>query len=47
MINARGKIIQLENGAHVALDEYGDPEGLAGHFLPRLAKFPHDGRFDR
>ena len=28
MINARGKIIQLENGAHVALDEYGDPAGL-------------------
>jgi pimeloyl-ACP methyl ester carboxylesterase len=28
MINARGKIIQRENGAHVALDEYGDPEGL-------------------
>jgi pimeloyl-ACP methyl ester carboxylesterase len=27
MINARGKIIQLENGADVALDEYGDPAG--------------------
>jgi pimeloyl-ACP methyl ester carboxylesterase len=28
MINAPGKIIQLENGAHLALDEYGDPEGV-------------------
>jgi pimeloyl-ACP methyl ester carboxylesterase len=28
MINARGKIIQMENGAHVALDEYGDTAGL-------------------
>ncbi len=27
MINARGRIIQLENGGHVTLDEYGDPQG--------------------
>ena len=28
MINSRGQIIQLENGAHLALDVYGDPDGL-------------------
>lgn len=27
MIRVQGKLVQLENGAHVAIDEYGDPAG--------------------
>ena len=28
----RGKLVQLQNGGHVALDEYGDPEGTPVFF---------------
>jgi pimeloyl-ACP methyl ester carboxylesterase len=32
MIDVKGKLLQLENGGHVAIDEYGDPVGVPVFF---------------